>query len=274
MALPRSYLFVPADRPERFAKAIASGADAVIIDLEDAVAPAAKDGARDALANWLAQLAAPLPNLWIRINPAGTPWHAADIDLAGTAATGGIVLPKSEQPDQVRAVVARLGASQQLLPLIESAAGLASMREIARLDRVQRLLFGSIDLQLDLGMQCDMDETELAHFRMELVLACRLAGIAAPVDGVSVALDDPAALDGAVARARRMGFRAKLCIHPRQVTAVNHGFLPGEQDISWARRVLAAVAASDGAAIAVDGKMIDAPVIALAQRVLSDADRS
>ncbi|RJG02917.1 HpcH/HpaI aldolase/citrate lyase family protein [Noviherbaspirillum sedimenti] len=273
MALPRSYLFVPADRPERFAKALASGADAVILDLEDAVAPAAKEGARAALAGWLAGLEEAAPHLWIRINPSATAWHDADLALTARSAIGGVVLPKTEQASALRDVAARLAPGQRLLPLIESAAGLAGMRELARVERVERLLFGSIDLQLDLGMQCDEQESELAHWRAELVLASRLAGIAPPVDGVTVALDDEAALEGAVARARRMGFGAKLCIHPRQVAGVNRGFLPGEKELGWASRVLAAVAASGGAAVAVDGKMVDAPVIALAQRLLQEAQR-
>jgi citrate lyase subunit beta/citryl-CoA lyase len=147
------------------------------------------------------------------------------------------------------------------------------MREIAVLDKVQRLMFGSLDLQLDLGMQCDADETELAHFRMELVLASRLAGIAPPVDGVCVGLDDEAALASAVARAKRMGFRAKLCIHPRQLAVVNQGFLPALEELVWARKIVAAVSESGGAAISVDGKMVDAPVIALAQRLLAETQR-
>lgn len=273
MAVPRSYLFVPADRPERFDKALNSGADAIIIDLEDAVAPAAKDAARAALANWLAERSEPAPQVWIRINAAGTAWHDVDVTLAAGSAVAGIVLPKAERPDEVRAVIARLTFGQQLLPIIESAAGLQWMREIGALDKVQRLLFGSIDLQLDLGMQCDANETELAHFRMELVLASRLAGIAPPVDGVSVAIDDEAALAATVARAKRMGFRAKLCIHPRQIAAVNQGFLPGQEELAWARKVMAAVGESGGAAVSVDGKMVDAPVIALAQRLLAEAER-
>lgn len=273
MAAPRSYLFVPADRPERFDKALNSGADAIIIDLEDAVAPATKDSARMALANWLAGKSSPAANVWIRVNAAGTAWHDQDVALAAGSSVAGIVLPKAERPEDVRAIIARLAPGQQLLPLIESAVGLQWMREIASLGKVQRLLFGSIDLQLDLGMQCDANETELAHFRMELVLASRLAGIASPVDGVCVAIDDEAALAAAVARAKRMGFRAKLCIHPRQVASVNQGFLPGQEELAWARKVMAAVSGSDGAAISVDGKMVDAPVIALAQRLLAEAER-
>lgn len=276
MALPRSYLFVPGDRPERFAKALGSGADAVIIDLEDAVAPAAKDNARAMLANWLGGLGGlggGAPDVWVRVNPSGSIWHDDDMALAGRSAIGGVVLPKAENIDDIRAVVARLADGLLLLPLIESANGVANMREIAQLDKVQRLLFGSIDLQLDLGMQCDPEESELAHFRMETVLASRLARIAPPVDGVSVALDDQPALDAAVARARRMGFRAKLCIHPRQVNGVNRGFMPDEKELAWAHRVIAAVAQGNAAAVAVDGKMIDAPVIALAQRMLDEAAR-
>jgi len=267
--LPRSYLFVPGDRAERFAKALASGADAVIIDLEDAVAPANKAAARDTVRRWLADWRPGSgPQLWIRVNGCGTAWHANDMLMLEGTPVAGIVLPKAESDAELDMVCSELSAGQLVLPLIETARGLAAAREIARGPRVQRLLFGSVDLQLDLGIRCGEDEAELAPHRAELVLASRLAGLPPPVDGVHVALEDRIGLPLMVDAARRMGFGAKMCVHPRQVAVVNHGFTPGADEVEWARRVLDAVSASAGAAVAVDGKMIDAPVIAVAQRVL------
>jgi len=258
---PRSYLFVPADRPERYAKALASSADAVIVDLEDAVAPSAKERARASLADWLASDdAAPVI---VRINAADTPWFDADLALVRSPRVAAVMLPKAERADDLARI-----AHPCLLPLIESAAGIDALREIARAPQVQRLVFGSIDLQADLGIAGDGDE--LLLFRSQLVLQSRLAGLAPPVDGVCTAIDDAAALDAEARRARRLGFGAKLCIHPRQVDAVNRGFVPSADDLAWARRVLDA-AASRGDAVAVDGKMVDKPVLLRAQALLQQA---
>lgn len=273
----RSYLFVPANRPDRYHKALASGADSVIIDLEDAVAAADKTQARDALIAWLGQQVRAQDNVWVRINAADTAWFGDDVRCFAAAPVAGMVLPKAEDGEVVRDIAGRFLAARRtprLLPLIETAAGIAHMREIAAAGHVERLLFGSIDLQIDLGMQCDAQESELAHLRVEMVLASRLAGIATPVDGVTTAFDDVSLLEAAVVRARRMGFGAKLCIHPRQVDVVNRGFLPHDDELIWARAVMAAVAGSDGGAIALNGRMIDKPVILQAQKILQQAGES
>lgn len=259
---PRSYLFVPGDRPERFAKALAAGADAVIVDLEDAVGPAAKASARDAVAGWLdGPAAAPV---LLRINAAGTPWFDDDRRLCRHPRVHGVVVPKAEDADALAAVPAK-----PVLPLIESAAGFDAVRTLARVRGVARLVFGSIDFQADLGIEGDDDA--LLFFRSQLVLASRLAGVEAPVDGVTTTIDDAEAVARDTARARRLGFGAKLCIHPRQVAAVNAGFQPTPQELDWARRVLAAAGAAGGAAVQVDGRMVDAPVLLRAQRLLARA---
>ena len=263
--MPRSYLFVPADRPERYAKALASGADAVIVDLEDAVAPAAKESARAALADWLARSdGQSTTRVTIRINAADTPWFAGDLALVRSARVAGVMLPKAERADDLARI-----PHDCLLPLIETAAGVDALREVARAPHVQRLVFGSIDLQADLGI--DGDDDELLLFRSQLVLQSRLAGIAPPVDGVCEAIDDAAALQAQTLRARRLGFGAKLCIHPRQVDAVNRGFMPSVEELAWARRVIDASAAAGGAAVAVDGKMVDKPVLLRARALVHRA---
>ncbi len=261
-----SYLFVPGDRPERFNKALQSGAGVVIVDLEDAVAPANKSAARDALAAWL-DSSDSMP-VMLRINAATTAAFTDDLRLSTHPGICGVMVPKAEQA-QVLAHVAACLPGKRLLPLIESAAGFDSLRTMAAAPCVQRLVFGSIDFQVDLGIEGDDDA--LLYFRSQLVLASRLAGLDAPVDGVTQALDDEAAVVRDTARARRLGFGAKLCIHPRQVAAVNRGFSPSAAEIEWAQRVVAAAQNSAGAAVAVDGSMVDAPVLLRAQALLARA---
>ena len=265
--LPRSYLFVPADRPERFAKAQASGADAVIIDLEDAVAPHAKATARAALADWLDTGQGPVV---VRINGIDTEWFADDLALAARPGVMAVMLPKAARADDLACVRAAV-PSAALLPLVETAEGIDRVREIAGAAGVQRLVFGSIDLQLDLAISGDGEE--LLLFRSQLVLASRLAQLAPPVDGVSTAIDDQIALQADAQRARRLGFGAKLCIHPRQVATVNDAFSPAASEIAWAQRVVAAAADAQGAAFAVDGKMVDKPVLLRAQALLRQANQ-
>ena len=206
----------------------------------------------------------------VRVNAADTEWFAADLALCGHAGIASVMLPKSEQPAAVATIVAQR-AGLSVIALIETALGLTQAQALAAAPGVQRLAFGSIDFQVDLGMRGATGD-ELLPFRTQLVLASRLAGVLPPIDGVSVALDDAAALQADVQRARRLGFGAKLCIHPQQVAAVRAGFAPSADELAWARRVLQAAGEHAGAAFAVDGKMVDKPVILRAQAVLRDAE--
>lgn len=262
--LQRALLFVPGHRADRFDKALAAGASAVIIDLEDAVAPADKDAARATLAGWLQ----PTHQVIVRINSADTPWFADDLTLCRQPGVAGVMVPKAERTDTLGQV--RDAGARALLPLVESAAGIANLDALARAPGVWRLAFGSIDLQVDLGLK-DATEDELLPFRLQLVLASRLAGIGAPVDGVSTAIDDAERLAQDVARARRLGFGGKLCIHPKQVALVQGGMAPSAAELAWAQRVVDASAAAGGAAVAVDGKMVDRPVLLRAEAILGEA---
>lgn len=264
---PRSYLFVPGDRPERFAKALAAGADAVIVDLEDAVAPGAKAAARQTVA---ANLTAARP-LLVRINGPQTEWFEDDVRLCRLPGVAGIVLPKAERVDDVRYVAETVGNDAPILALIETARGVWNAEAIARGGSVDRLLFGSLDLQLDLGVAGDGEE--LNYFRSLLVLVSRVAGIAAPVDGVTTALNDPEQLRADARRAKRFGFAGKLCIHPQQVGVVNESFGPSAAEVEWARRVVDAAGTAAHGAVALDGNMIDRPVLARAEAILRAAFR-
>lgn len=257
-------LFVPGDRPERFAKAVAAGADAVIIDLEDAVAPTAKEAARAGLAEALAPLLRPA-RILVRVNAGGTPWHAADLAAcAGIAGLAGIVLPKAETAGDCVRVTDATGLP--VIALIESARGLANAGEVTGAST--RLAFGSIDFAADLGMAHEREVLRPARFA--LAMAARLAGQAGPIDGVTTALRDEEAIIGDCRHAVDMGFAGKLIIHPAQIAPARRGFAPSEAECEWAQRVLAAVEGG-AAAVAVDGAMVDAPVIARARQILARA---
>lgn len=269
----RSFLFVPATRPERIAKALASGADAVIVDLEDAVAAADKDHARLALLPALQALEpAQRSRLLVRINAAGTPWHDADaVALAEWTrhGLGGVMVAKAETTAGLAKVAAAAGPACALLPLIESVAGLDAADALAASPQVLRLVFGHLDFQADAGLACGPDESELVPVRLALVLASRRARLTAPVDGVSPNLQDSVQLAADAERARRGGFGAKLCIHPQQVSIVNGAFMPSAAELDWANRVVAGFADAGGSVFTLDGRMVDAPVLLLAQRTLS-----
>ena len=234
MTTERSLLFVPGDRPERFDKALAAGADLVVIDLEDAVLPAAKNNARDHIANWLS---APGPvQIAIRINGTDTDWSSEDLALAASSPrVAAIMLPKAEKRTVVEAVAARLRRGQRLIALVETASGYVERLDIARARGVSRIAFGSVDFCAETGIGTMGDG--LNAIRMELVVASTAAGLPPPIEGVTLQVKDSAALAQDVARARRLGFGGKLCIHPSQVEAVNTGFAPSPDELDWARRV-------------------------------------
>ena len=267
-----SFLFVPATQPERLPKALASGADMVIADWEDAVAPADKERARNALAEVVAALeGAARARLLVRINSEATPWFAADLQaLAQLTAQGlaGAVVPKAERAQTLQAVARAAGPQAALVPLVESVAGLAAADALAAAPQVARLAFGHLDFQVDAGMACAEDEQELLPVRMALVLASRRAGLAAPIDGVTVDTRNPERMGRDAERARRMGFGGKLCIHPAQVPVLHAAFDPDEAAVTHAQRVRQALEQAGGGVCVLDGRMVDAPVLAQAEQTL------
>lgn len=263
--VPRSYLFVPGHRPDRFDKAAASGADAVILDLEDAVAPDDKGAAREHVARWLSAERAVI----VRVNAYGTPWFQEDVRVCRRPGVRGVMLPKAERPEQLEAVRAAVGAATPLLPIVETASGLWQAEPLARAPGVARLVFGALDLGLDLRVS---SEEGLVPFRVQVVLVSRVAGLPPPVDAPTTSFTDLDRVREEALRARRLGFGGKLCIHPAQISPVHAAFAPTEEEVVWARRVLAAEAAASGGATSLDGQMVDRPVAERARAILAALD--
>jgi citrate lyase subunit beta/citryl-CoA lyase len=285
MMILRSLLFVPGDAVKRFPKALASGADAVIQDLEDAVPLARKGEARRATAASLPETAGTVRR-FVRINARETSFCWDDLHAVVVPGLNGIVLPKAEDPAAVAAVawvVAELERARgmqlgevEVIPLIESAAGIQALEAIARATpRIRRLTFGAVDLSTELSLEVDAQESQLAPLRWQLVVASRAAGLEPPIDTVYLRLNDSEGLETVVRRAKSCGFHGKLCIYPDQVAIVNDGFMPSEEEIARARRILDAVGANAGEAVAasVDGMMVDRPVVDRALRILRSVGR-
>lgn len=257
-------LFVPADRPDRYKKAAASGADAIIIDLEDAVLPDAKDMARASLAAALTNEQLALPIL-VRVNAAGTEWHVADLEICAGLPLAGIVLPKAEAAEDV--LRASEASTHPVIALIESARGVTAAQSIAA--AAARLAFGSIDYAADISAEHTRES--LLYARSALVVASRAAERAPPLDGVTVAVQDGDAIAADCRHALSLGMGGKLLIHPAQIAPARQAFEPSEQALAWAQGVRAAAAASTGGAIRFEGAMVDAPVIKRAEQILRRA---
>jgi citrate lyase subunit beta/citryl-CoA lyase len=263
----RTYLFVPATRIERVPKALAAGADAVIVDFEDAVSPADKRPAREAAARGFPNAS----SVFIRVNGPDTEWFEEDLKLCGALGVRGVVVPKAETSEQMRHAASRLQRDAILLPLVETGRGFANADALCAVPGVQRLVFGSIDFQLDLGITGDREE--LLYFRSALVLASKLAQLQPPVDGVTVDIEAIERVRDDTLYAKRLGFGGKLCIHPKQIGPVNDCFYPNADEVAWAQRVVDAAGAAEGGAVQVDGKMVDRPVLLKAQQILRDSAR-
>lgn len=260
---PTTMLFVPADRPERFEKAARAGAAAVILDLEDAVASDRKSAAR---AN-IVECSLDPSRTFVRVNsPSSKDWQA---DLAAVARSrlSRVMVPKAERVSDILSVHAAIGPEAIVVPLIETALGIHQLRDLLALEMVPFVAFGSLDYALDLG--CEHTVEALAFARHELVFRSRLAGKSAPIDGVTPVIDDSDQLRAEANRSRHFGFGGKLVIHPKQVETVYKAFRPSDADIAWARKIIGSVSDAGDGAISVDGQMVDRPVIARAERILS-----
>lgn len=270
LATARSFLFAPGSDERKLRKALEAGADAVVADLEDAVVAPEKERARALVAD---ALGGPAPCLrLVRVNAAGSAW--LEDDLAAVAGLGldAVVLPKATP----EALTALSGLGLPVVAIVETADGLRRAHDVAGAGPVAALLLGAVDLGLALGLEPRSDGMELLVPRSTLVLASATAGLRGPVDQVWLDVRDEQGLERDCLLARSLGLRGKACIHPAQVPVVNEAFAPSESELRRAREVVAAYdrAVAEGkGAVALDGEMIDLPVVERARQVLADAKR-
>lgn len=284
-ACPRSYLFVPATSGRKIDKAYGSAADAIIIDLEDAVATSEKPAARAALASVVPH--SPARPTWIRVNAIGTQFCFQDLLACCRPGVAGILLPKVEAAGQVAMVDWVLGNVERerglpqrgvaLAGIVETAAGLQQAAGIASASpRLRRLMFGAVDLAADLGIDIADDAGATAQARFALACASRAAGLDAPVDTAYADIANLEGLRNTATRAKALGYTAKACIHPAQIETVNEVFTPTAAELAWARAVVEKFdqAERDGlAAVTLEGQMLDYPVAEKARKVLARAPR-
>jgi citrate lyase beta subunit len=269
----RSLLFAPGSDERKLVKALASAADAVVADLEDAVAPGEKAAARELVRNVFAAAAdGPGPLRLVRVNAVGTAFHADDLAAVAAIAPDAIVLPKAT-PEAVAALAAD---GPPVVAIVETAQGVRLAYEIASQPRVAALQIGAVDLGAEAGLEPRPDGLELLYVRSKVVLDSVAAGVRPPFDVVHLDVEAGGALEEECRLARSLGFRGKACIHPAQVPVVNRAFTPSESELTWARKVLDAYeagAAEGRGAVALDGAMIDLAVVERARRLLADTER-
>ncbi|MBD8063020.1 HpcH/HpaI aldolase/citrate lyase family protein [Oceanitalea stevensii] len=266
---PLTLLYVPGDRPDRVAKALASTADAVIVDLEDAVAPGVKNTARANVASLLASVP-PERAVQVRVNAAGTPWHDDDVaTVAALPAHVGLRLPKAEDPAAVAALVSLVGAREVHL-LVESAIGVERAFALASVAGVASLGLGEADLRSELRVD---DDAGLTWIRSRVVVAARAAGLPSPVMSVYPHVRDLDGLAESCRAGRRLGFSGRTAIHPGQLDTIRAAFLPSEEEVERAREVVArvegAVAAGTGALVLADGSFLDVAMVDRARATLA-----
>jgi citrate lyase subunit beta/citryl-CoA lyase len=284
MPLFRTMLFVPGNQPRRVEKALSTGADAAILDLEDAVAVPEKTATRSAAVAALQALRR--CRGYIRVNALSTEWGYGDIVAVTGAGVDGIVLPKVETADQLKCadwLIAQIEREKDLaigtldlIPIVETALGFANLKTIAEArTRVRRIAFGAGDFVLDLGITWSTDEIELLPYRSAFVVLSRAAGLDQPIDTPWIDVRNAVGFKHSTEHAKSLGFQGKLCIHPDQVTVANEIFTPSEMDVARARRIVDAFAEAEEkglVSIVVDGRFVDYPIAHSAQRVLDQVD--
>jgi citrate lyase beta subunit len=272
LATARSLLFAPGNDERKLEKALAAGADAVVADLEDAVPATEKEAARTVARRVLGG-AATASLVAVRVNAAGTEHWGADLQAVADLELDALVLPKAT-PE----AVGTLGPDgPPVVAIVETALGVRHAYETARLPRVAALVLGAVDLGLELGLEPRADGQEVLYARSRLVLESAAAGLRSPFDLVHVDTRDDEGLEAEARLARSLGFRGKACIHPAQVAIVNRVFSPTGEERERARRVVEAYerGLADGrGAVALDGEMIDLPVVERARRILAETERS
>lgn len=282
----RSFLFTPANHPRKVEKVFASGADAIILDLEDACAASEKAASRSVA---VAALSAPRSCLgYVRVNASDTEWCFRDLDEVIGPWLDGIVAPKIERPEEIVLIDWMIAQFERerglpigaidLMPIIETGIGLHALDAIiAAGTRIKRVSFGAGDFTRDMGMKWSADEAELAYARGRLILASRVGGLEPPIDTVHIDLADEDSFVHSIITGVKFGFQGKLLIHPKQVELTNQSFMPSPKEIARAQKIVDAFSAAEGAgsaSIQVDGYFVDYPIVQKAQHVLALAARS
>lgn len=257
-----SLLFVPATRPDRFTKASKSGADGIILDLEDGVAEAQKSPARANALAWLESN----DRTVIRVNGFGTPWQPKDLEWLASYGAVTVMVPKVESRDDIQVVAEALDPGSVIIACIESARGLSRLADICSAPGVVRLGFGNVDLATDLGVDA-MDRTALQHSRSAVVVESRAHDLAPPLDGITLDAKDEEAARADSSYAASLGFGGRMCIHPSQVASINEAFQPSTSQLEWARKIVAR--SNESAVLLVEGQMVDKPVVERARRLLA-----
>ncbi len=270
----RSLLYVPAHQPEKLARALSRGADGLIVDLEDAVPPPAKDAARAAAVEWLSRADDRAGSRWVRVNPGAA--READVRaVGGLPGLTGIVLAKTEDAAEVAAVdrlLTSMGSLARISPLLESAAAVLDARAIATGPRVSRLQVGEADLCAELGVRPGADERELLWVRSQLVLVSAAARLDPPLGPVWTRFRDLDGLRTSSEALRRLGYGGRACIHPGQLSVVREAFISAPEEVHAAKAVLRAFEeAAGGVLVDADGGMVDEAVVRQARRVLAAA---
>jgi len=268
----QAFLFAPGNKVDIVRKALNSEAQIIIVDLEDAVPLNDKLATFRILRDELPNLLKAYPNrIILRTNAINTPFIEQDLELVSSVGIDAIVLPKAESLAQLSEIEDRLRRPISFIPMIESAKGIDQLKSIASHPSVIRVTLGNIDLQADLNMKCSLDESELLPLKFEMVVASRLFNLAAPIDGVTVNFQFTELIKAHIESAKRIGFAGKLCIHPIQVGPVIKGFKPSTVEIENAQAIISAAVNSNGAAVQFNGKMVDRPVVLMAQQILQQA---
>jgi len=268
------HLFVPGDQPQKIKKAFSSACEVVILDLEDSVADDQKPNARQIISDSLttAEKLKTRPEIWVRCNGVNSDPFNDDATLLRKIRPDGVMIAKCESAEQIHKVAAAVSKAA-LIPLLESARGVVSLKEIASAsDRIKRVAFGSVDFALDLGVEWSEQGEERKYAMGQIVLESRAAGLPAPLDAVFPRWDDEAAFTKDALSALQMGFFGKMLIHPNQIEWLKKAYAPDSEKVQWAHRVVEAFDESEGAAVSIDGKLIDLPVAELARKILRTAD--
>ena len=273
--MERSYLFVPATQPERIKKALASDADAIIIDLEDAVPSSEKDKVRDSVLKVLHELENPVKAIYLRINDLLTAFWREDVSLLKEYPFAGIVLPKTNTKEDIEEIENFVPENQHIIPLIETAQGVLSVKSIAGTSRrIKRLAFGAIDYSLELGINLSITQNELIYPRSMIAISSRAYGLLPPIDTVYTEFKNDEGLIRESCLGKQYGFYGKLCIHPNQTTIVNRIFTPTDKEVQWAKELVTTFEKAELEGLAViqlNGKMVDYPVYKQALQVLERA---